>query len=146
MSTQQQVLGDWKQLKGKIKEKWGDISDDELQRVEGQFDQLIGLIQRKTGQGRQEIENMVNKLNEQAGGAVSRAASTAREYVDQAGERIRGATHHLRERTMEGYEQTEAMVRRRPAEAVVTAFGTGLLVGLLIGVLAASGMRSDSWH
>ena len=146
MSTQQQVLGNWNQLKGKVKEKWGEISDDELQRVEGQFDQLVGLIQRKTGQGRQEIENMVTKLNEQAGGAVSRAASSAREYVDQAGDRIRGATHHLRERTMEGYEHAEDMLRRHPTEAVATAFGTGLLVGLLIGVLAASGMRSDSWR
>jgi uncharacterized protein YjbJ (UPF0337 family) len=146
MSTQQELLGNWNQLKGKVKETWGDITDDELQRVGGQFDQLVGLIQRKTGQGRQEIERMVTKLNEQSGGAVSRAASTAREYVDQAGERIRDASHQLRERTMEGYEQTEEMVRRRPAEAVATAFGTGLLVGLLIGVLAAGNMRSDSWR
>jgi uncharacterized protein YjbJ (UPF0337 family) len=146
MSTQQVVLGNWNQLKGKVKETWGDITDDELQRVGGQFDQLVGLIQRKTGEGRQEIERMVTKLNEQAGGAIGRAASTAREYVDQAGERIRDASHHLRDRTMEGYEEAGNMVRRHPTEAVATAFGTGLLVGLLIGVLAASGMRSDSWR
>jgi uncharacterized protein YjbJ (UPF0337 family) len=145
MSTQQQVLGNWNELKGKIKETWGQLSDQELKQVEGQYDQLVGLIQRKTGQARQEIEQMVNRLNEEASGMIGQAATAARQYVDQAGERIRGATQHLRERTSEGYEHAEEMLRRRPAEAVATAFGAGLLVGLVVGIFAVGCTRSGKW-
>ena len=145
MSTQQQVLGNWNQLKGKVKEKWGQISDDDLQRVEGHFDQLVGLIQEKTGQARQEIETMVSKLNEETGNRMGQAASAARQYVDQAGEKLRGATHQMRERTMEGYEDAQEMVRRRPAESVAAAFGTGIVVGMALGIMTAICMRSEHW-
>jgi uncharacterized protein YjbJ (UPF0337 family) len=37
----------WKQLRGKAKEKWGDLTDDDLDKVDGQFDQLVGMIMEK---------------------------------------------------------------------------------------------------
>jgi uncharacterized protein YjbJ (UPF0337 family) len=37
----------WKQLRGKAKEKWGDLTDDDLDKVDGQFDQLVGVIMEK---------------------------------------------------------------------------------------------------
>ena len=52
MSTQQQIIGNWGQLKGKVKQRWGQLTDDELQEVEGNYDQLVGLIQQKTGEAR----------------------------------------------------------------------------------------------
>jgi uncharacterized protein YjbJ (UPF0337 family) len=43
------LKGKWLQLKGQIKEKWGEISDDELDRIAGQRDQLVGKIQERYG-------------------------------------------------------------------------------------------------
>jgi uncharacterized protein YjbJ (UPF0337 family) len=43
------VEGDWKQFKGKIKEKWGNLTDDDLDRVAGRREQLEGLIQERYG-------------------------------------------------------------------------------------------------
>jgi uncharacterized protein YjbJ (UPF0337 family) len=37
----------WKQLRGKAIEKWGDLTDDDLDKVDGQFDQLVGVIMEK---------------------------------------------------------------------------------------------------
>ena len=37
----------WKQMRGKIKEKWGNLTDDDLDKVDGQFDQLVGLLEEK---------------------------------------------------------------------------------------------------
>jgi uncharacterized protein YjbJ (UPF0337 family) len=37
----------WKQLRGKAKEQWGDLTDDDLDKVDGQFDQLVGVIMEK---------------------------------------------------------------------------------------------------
>ena len=44
----------------------------------------------------------------------------------------------IRERAREGYEQAHEVVRRRPAESVAVAFGTGLLVGVIVGLIARS--------
>jgi uncharacterized protein YjbJ (UPF0337 family) len=139
MSTGQQLAGNWKQLKGKLKERWGQLTDDELQAAEGNYDHLVGLIQQRTGEGRQQVERFLSELNEQTGGAMAKAAETAREYVDQAREAVRGATEQVRYRASERYQDAQEMVRQQPAEAVAVAFGTGLLVGLLIGLLARSG-------
>ncbi len=48
--------GNWKQLKGKIKEKWGDFTDDELDVLEGKRDQFIGKLQEKYGWTRERAE------------------------------------------------------------------------------------------
>ena len=137
-SAQQQLTGNWNQLKGKLKERWGQLTDDELQAAEGNYDHLVGLIQQRTGEGRQQVERLVNELNEQSGGAISKVADTARQYADQAREAVRGATEQVRYQASERYQDAQEMVRQQPAEAVAVAFGTGLLVGLLIGLMARS--------
>jgi uncharacterized protein YjbJ (UPF0337 family) len=138
MSTGQQLAGNWKQLKGKLKQRWGQLTDDELQSAEGNYDQLVGLIQERTGEGRQQVENFLNELNEQTAGAMAKAAETARQYADQARETVRGAAEQVRYRAGERFQEAQELVRQQPAEAVAVAFGTGLLVGLLIGLMAGS--------
>jgi uncharacterized protein YjbJ (UPF0337 family) len=138
MSTKEKVSGDWNQLKGKVKQHWGQLTDDELSEVEGNIDQLVGLVQQKTGEARQNIEKALTKMSQDAGGTISQATEVAREYANQASEALRGAGDHLREQGMQHYEDAQAMVRRRPAEAVAMAFGTGLVVGLVVGLVASS--------
>lgn len=55
-----QIEGNWKQLKGKAQAKWGDITDDELDRINGRKDQLAGLVQEKYGRSRDEAEREVD--------------------------------------------------------------------------------------
>jgi uncharacterized protein YjbJ (UPF0337 family) len=141
MITQEKVLGSWNQLKGKVMQRWGQLTDDELQEVEGNIDQLIGLVQQKTGEARQHIERVISKLNEDAGGVFKQAAESVRPYADQATGALRGAAEHFRESGREGYEEAQRMVRRRPAESVAVAFGTGLIVGLIVGLVASSRNR-----
>ena len=54
--------GKWKQLRGEIRERWGDITDDELDQIAGKRDQLIGKIQEKYGYTRDEAERQVDEL------------------------------------------------------------------------------------
>lgn len=58
----QQLQGNWKQFKGKVKEAWGDLTDDELDRYEGRRDQLEGYIQEKTGERRAEIRGRIDEI------------------------------------------------------------------------------------
>jgi len=57
-----QTEGRWKEIKGKIREKWGQLTDDELDQVRGRWDQLTGLVQRKTGAAREQVERDVSDL------------------------------------------------------------------------------------
>jgi uncharacterized protein YjbJ (UPF0337 family) len=47
--TWDQIAGNWKQLKGKVKEKWGDLTDDDLTMIAGKRDQLAGKLQERYG-------------------------------------------------------------------------------------------------
>ena len=53
--------GKWKQVRGKAKEWWGELTDDDLDKVEGKSDRLVGLLQEKYGYTRQKAEEEVNR-------------------------------------------------------------------------------------
>jgi uncharacterized protein YjbJ (UPF0337 family) len=56
------LKGRWQELRGKVKEKWGEITDDEFRVVDGKYDQFVGLIQRKTGETREAIEKHLSTI------------------------------------------------------------------------------------
>jgi uncharacterized protein YjbJ (UPF0337 family) len=49
--------GKWKQLRGQVRQRWGALNDDELDRAKGRRDQLVGLLQEKYGYAREEAED-----------------------------------------------------------------------------------------
>jgi uncharacterized protein YjbJ (UPF0337 family) len=55
------IAGNWKQMKGAMRERWGKLTDDELDRMAGQRDQLIGKIQERYGCARDEAEKQVRE-------------------------------------------------------------------------------------
>ncbi len=57
-----QVKGNWNELKGKLKQKYGNLTDDDLQYVEGKEDELLGKLQKKTGKSKEEVIDEINKL------------------------------------------------------------------------------------
>ena len=52
--------GKWNELKGKAKEQWGDLTNDQLDKIEGRRDQLVGLIQQQYGRAREDAEREVD--------------------------------------------------------------------------------------
>lgn len=56
------LKGNWKQLKGRAKEKWGELTDDEVDQVKGESEQLVGLLQEKYGYSKQKAENEMNEF------------------------------------------------------------------------------------
>ncbi|HUI33616.1 MAG: CsbD family protein [Dysgonamonadaceae bacterium] len=53
--------GKWNQLKGKAKQKWANLTDDDLQYAEGKEDELYGKLQEKTGKSKDEIKSWFDK-------------------------------------------------------------------------------------
>ncbi|MDR6945369.1 CsbD family protein [Mucilaginibacter pocheonensis] len=57
-----ELKGGWNELKGKIKQAYGDLTDDDLVREEGKDDELLGKLQQKTGKSREELVKWINSL------------------------------------------------------------------------------------
>ena len=53
------VSGSWKTFRGRVREQWGRLTDDDLDRIAGQRDQLVGRIQQRYGMERDEAERAV---------------------------------------------------------------------------------------
>ena len=62
-ANEDRMAGNWKLFKGKLRERWGDLTDDELDRLQGQRDQLIGRIQERSGRERAEVERDIDSLS-----------------------------------------------------------------------------------
>ena len=61
MNTQQ-LKGKWNEVKGKLKQKYADLTDDDLLYVEGKEDELYGRIQGKIGKTKEEVQKEINDL------------------------------------------------------------------------------------
>jgi len=57
-----QIQGDWKQFSGKVKEKWGKLTDDELTTMAGQREQLIGCLQVRYGFKTEQAEKELSEF------------------------------------------------------------------------------------
>lgn len=78
MANSQVLAGQWNQVRGQIKKRWGQLTDDDLKLVDGNIDQLVGRIQHKTGEAREAIESFLDELTSRvhrdfAGGRVGAA-------------------------------------------------------------------------
>ncbi len=56
-----ELFGDWNIIKGKIKQKWATLTDDDLQFIEGKEEELIGRIQKRTGEARAAVEHAIHE-------------------------------------------------------------------------------------
>lgn len=55
------LKGDWNQIKGSVKQKWADLTDDDLLHVEGSRDKLIGKVQERYGHSKDAAERQVDE-------------------------------------------------------------------------------------
>ncbi len=62
--TRLNLEGKWDQMRGRVKEAWGDLTDDELTQTEGKWDRLVGTIKEKTGETIDVIEEKLAKLTD----------------------------------------------------------------------------------
>ena len=60
-STQMKWEGRWDQLKGKARQVWGDLTDDDLDVAEGNYEEFVGRIKEKTGESAEEIQRRLDE-------------------------------------------------------------------------------------
>ena len=145
-----QVLqGQWNQVRGQLKKKWSQLTEDDLKFANGNIDQLVGRIQHKTGEAREAIESYLDELTAQGASAISQASETAGRYARHAADSAREGYNRISEQVGEGYnrmsdqfgrqfQSSRELIRDNPARSVATAFGVGVLVGVVLGLAVRS--------
>jgi uncharacterized protein YjbJ (UPF0337 family) len=61
--NEDRMEGKWKQMKGALKSRWGKLTDDDLDVIEGQKDQLVGKVQERYGIAKDEAQKQVDEWN-----------------------------------------------------------------------------------
>jgi len=149
MVNTQVLQGQWNQVRGQLKKKWGQLTDDDLRFSHGNLDQLIGRIQQKTGEARDAIEGFLDEATSHGASAISHAADSAGHMAKQAAEGARDGYNRVVDGAREGYnrisgefergfESSRDFVRQNPAQSVGTAFGVGVLLGVVVGLALRS--------
>lgn len=62
MKNTTELLGNWKELKGKLKQKYAMLTDDDMLLVEGKQEELLGRLQAKLGKSKEEMHDIINTL------------------------------------------------------------------------------------
>jgi uncharacterized protein YjbJ (UPF0337 family) len=61
-STTDKIKGNWNQLKGKLKQEYGELTDHDLTYIEGKEEELIGRIQEKTGKTKDQVKELIDQF------------------------------------------------------------------------------------
>src|SRR5262245_428069 len=123
MVDQQVLKGHWHEVRGKLKEKWGQLTDDDVRSFEGTTESLIGRIQQRTGETRKAIEGFLEEVTDEGADQAHAALNRARESVEAMASRVS-------ESAQEGYDRMEELVMERPGQSLLVAFGVGLVSGI----------------
>ncbi|EMI17436.1 hypothetical protein RMSM_05665 [Rhodopirellula maiorica SM1] len=124
-------------MKGRLKEHWAQLTEDDLRRAEGSADRLVGVVQQKTGATRNEIERFLDSLF--SGGVRDQASETVQQYSDAAQRVAAEASQYAREQAQRFASQSSDYsaklvdrARTRPGETLAIAFGLGLAAGAFL--------------
>jgi uncharacterized protein YjbJ (UPF0337 family) len=138
MVNSQVLQGQWNQVRGQLKKKWAQLTDEDLKFNSGNIDQLVGRIQHKTGEAREAIEGFLDELTSQGASAIASAADTAGHYARYAADQVHEGYNRISDQLGRQYEASRELVRDNPAGSVATAFGVGVLLGVVVGLALRS--------
>jgi len=61
-ATSDKIKGNWNTIKGKLKQQYGDLTDDDLTYSEGKEDEMLGRIQKKTGESKEKLKDFIDRV------------------------------------------------------------------------------------
>ena len=60
--SNEKLKGNWNEIKGKLKQKYGNLTDDDVQYAEGKEDELYGRLQKKLGKTKDEVKDLIDRI------------------------------------------------------------------------------------
>ena len=135
------VEGDWKRMKGKVKEQWGLLTDDDLTAIGGRKDQLEGKIQERYGYGKDQVRKEIDSWYRSTALVANDNAEELAEQIEAIRADIQSLTSTVsrvankqlgqaQDKAVEAMSNAEDAIRENPVSAVAIAAGLGFLFGV----------------
>ncbi len=118
-----QVEGNWTQMRGKIRENWGRLTDDDLEQAKGSKDQLVGTVQAKYGLTKEKARDQVDEFLESASSYFSQVREKVAERVHDAREYVENRDYS------EMVSDVGKLISRYPTQSILIGIGLGYLLG-----------------
>ena len=133
----------WDEIKGKLKQRYGQLTDDDFAFVEGKGEELLGRLRERLGISSEDLNALLDELYSEAGSRVEWARHKAAELAEDvrasaatAAEEVKaqaGVAYNQARRQARGFwQEGEEYIRQNPRESLVTALFAGFIAGLLI--------------
>lgn len=140
MVNQQALKHHWEEVCDQLQEKWDQLESSDLPSFPGNVEQLIGRIQQKTGESREAIEAYLSELTEEG----SRAAGEMRKRLESGKARVVETARQSAQAMRGRYSEAGDVIRKRPGQSMVAAFGLGLVAGVGIAIMMRSSRPAPS--
>ncbi len=134
----QAIVDQWDEIRERLREHWEELTDEDLEMVRDNINEVIGRIQLRTGEARRDIQRFMNRLAEDGYELAGRAKNRASEFASSAAETARERADRAAQRAADGLHRAEEVVREYPAPSLLTVFGVGCLAGLLFAWFSKS--------
>jgi uncharacterized protein YjbJ (UPF0337 family) len=138
MVNAQVLQGQWNQIRGQLKKNWSELTEDDLKLTSGNIDQLIGRIQHRTGEAREAVEAFLSDATAKGANLASQASEAVGQYTRYASDQVREGYNRISDQFGRSYEMSQEVVREHPGRSIATAFGVGVLLGIVVGVALRS--------
>lgn len=132
------IVDQWDEIRERLREHWEDLTDEDLEMVRDNINEVIGRIQLRTGEARREIQRFLDKVADEGYSMAGRAKERTRDFAASAAEVARERAENAARRAADGLHRAEEVVREYPAPSMLTVFGVGCLAGLLFAWFSKS--------
>ena len=134
------MQGNWNETKGKVKTKWGRLTDDDLMQVEGNKDRLVGVIQQKYGIARDKAEQQLEEFMSGSEGLIAKAKEgvadvmeKGKEYVEKGKEVVEKGKEYVQNTS---YSQMandlKGLIMKNPVPSAIVGIALGFFIGRLL--------------
>lgn len=133
----------WHEIKGKLKQRFGQLTDDDLAFIDGKGEELLGRLQEKLGMSADDLRHVLNELYAEAATGLDSAKQKAAEIADDLRHKASAAAEDVKAQAQAAYSQAkvrartlweegEDYVRANPRDSLLTALAAGFVTGLLL--------------
>jgi len=140
----------WDQIKGKLRQRFSQLTDDDLEFAKGKGEELLGRLESKLGMAREDLNDLLNELKHEAApmrfkvdearsrvesmatDLKERVSATAQDLKSAATTQAERAYTKARQEVVTWTDEGTEYVRQRPREALLGALAAGFVVGMLI--------------
>ena len=129
------VEGNWKQIKGRVKERWGKLTDDDLTAIAGRRERLEGMIQERYGYARERARNEIDDWSRSIASSLEEQIASLRSGIQTLSSTVERIAQEqfprARSTAKDALNDAEEALKRNPLVFIAIALGLGFLIGVL---------------